>query len=679
MITAMIAAAVPLATPLAQTGGAASTTGIAASAPAKSDDAAAREFAALLGTMLPAPVTPLAPTPARVELESLADAGTDGGSDDATTDGLGRADGGILEESGESLHRHGAASMPILIDEAAPADSVPLKRATAIERPEVPRPPRPAETVAERRRAIAAANATARELMAGATEGTRALMTSGAVPAGTVVASTDTLDADFSARLDRVIDRMRLAGHDVQVRETLRSPERQQALYAQGRTATGPVVTWTLDSRHLEGKAADVLVDGRSSGKAYDLLHAIAAEEGLRTLGSRDPGHLELPRTTVDAKEGAAARRGLMFAQRNGTQDAGLPTMVVRPGGIAQVARVAQVAQVAQVATPGLMTNTTARTQGSASERAQQVAATRARAAKLGALPVPDASVVSAAAPDATATLRGPDAALRARIDGETVEATVPSESTELDAKLPVNGDAGTGRGTRGRDGAQTEAERDGAARDAALARTSRQSRGRSAVAAAPDHAPRAHTEPMRDAIGTGGTRHATPITPAGSLAAERVADLLAARDARPTGPIGELRLAMDPAADGVSEVRLALQNGSLDATLRTADAGIARGLAAEVSTLTRSLERQGFESARVSVQLDAAQQARAVALDTVAAAEATARERALRGDSDASREGRDQATARDAQRDAHRDQQLDQQRDQQHTRQFGSRRSRSF
>jgi hypothetical protein len=183
----------------------------------------------------------------------------------------------------------------------------------------------------------------------------------------------------------------------------------------------------------------------------------------------------------------------------------------------------------------------------------------------------------------------------------------------------------------------------------------------------------------MREAIGTSGTRHTAPITPAGSLAAERVADLLAARDAQPTGPLGELRLALDPATDGVSEVRLALQNGSLDATLRTSDAGIARGLAAEVSTLTRSLERQGFESARVSVQLDAAQQARAVALDTVAAAEATARERALRGDSDASREGRDQATARDAQRDAHRDQQFDQQRDQQHTRQFGSRRARPF
>ena len=136
MITAMLAAAVPLATPLAQTGGAANTNGVAATAHAKSDDAAAREFAALLGSMLPAPVTPLAPAPVRVELESLADAGIDAESDDATTDELGRADGGMLEESGESLHRHGVASMPILIDDAPPEDSVPLKRATGVERPE---------------------------------------------------------------------------------------------------------------------------------------------------------------------------------------------------------------------------------------------------------------------------------------------------------------------------------------------------------------------------------------------------------------------------------------------------------------------------------------------------------------------------------------------------------------
>lgn len=41
--------------------------------------------------------------------------------------------------------------------------------------------------------------------------------------------------------------------------EGWRSPARQQWLYAQGRTRPGPVVTWTTQSRHTTGKAADVV------------------------------------------------------------------------------------------------------------------------------------------------------------------------------------------------------------------------------------------------------------------------------------------------------------------------------------------------------------------------------------------------------------------------------------
>jgi hypothetical protein len=69
------------------------------------------------------------------------------------------------------------------------------------------------------------------------------------------------------------------AGEPVRVLETLRSPERQAWLYAQGRTdfdtdahrrrwealgkppldwRPGPKVTWTLTSRHLTGHAIDL-------------------------------------------------------------------------------------------------------------------------------------------------------------------------------------------------------------------------------------------------------------------------------------------------------------------------------------------------------------------------------------------------------------------------------------
>ncbi len=162
----------------------------------------------------------------------------------------------------------------------------------------------------------------------------------------TVVRDPHALAPEFRLRLDRVIDRMRDEfGHDVQLVETVRSSERQDHLFAQGRTRPGPVVTWTTDSAHLSGEAADVIVDGKwHNPQGYARLHAIAAEEGLRTLGMRDPGHLEL--------RGAAGSR----EPHDHAPVAAATTAPAQHTGIAQVAqvaRVAQVAQVARVARPG--------------------------------------------------------------------------------------------------------------------------------------------------------------------------------------------------------------------------------------------------------------------------------------------------------------------------------------
>ena len=48
------------------------------------------------------------------------------------------------------------------------------------------------------------------------------------------------------------------------ITEGRRTIERQRQLYAQGRTKPGPIVTWTLKSKHIDGEAFDVgvLVDG---------------------------------------------------------------------------------------------------------------------------------------------------------------------------------------------------------------------------------------------------------------------------------------------------------------------------------------------------------------------------------------------------------------------------------
>lgn len=47
----------------------------------------------------------------------------------------------------------------------------------------------------------------------------------------------------------------------------LRTVEEQKALYAQGRTKPGKIVTWTMNSRHLTGKAVDLVAykDGKVS------------------------------------------------------------------------------------------------------------------------------------------------------------------------------------------------------------------------------------------------------------------------------------------------------------------------------------------------------------------------------------------------------------------------------
>ena len=109
-----------------------------------------------------------------------------------------------------------------------------------------------------------------------------------------VVRDVGALAPEFRARLDRVLARMRSEfGAEVEVVETVRSQSRQEALYAQGRTAPGPVVTWTRSSAHLTGYAADVVVGGSYDNEpAYARLATIAREEGLRTLRPRDPGHV---------------------------------------------------------------------------------------------------------------------------------------------------------------------------------------------------------------------------------------------------------------------------------------------------------------------------------------------------------------------------------------------------
>lgn len=74
---------------------------------------------------------------------------------------------------------------------------------------------------------------------------------------------------------------------DFTVLEGVRTLARQRELYAQGRTAPGKIVTWTMKSKHIEGKAVDLVpypLDWNDLGKFDKIKHAMfqaAAEQGV--------------------------------------------------------------------------------------------------------------------------------------------------------------------------------------------------------------------------------------------------------------------------------------------------------------------------------------------------------------------------------------------------------------
>jgi D-alanyl-D-alanine dipeptidase len=121
-------------------------------------------------------------------------------------------------------------------------------------------------------------------------------------------------DRDLS-KLDRTLRRKleavlcNLAGHGVKlfVTEGYRTVERQQWLYAQGRTRKGPIVTKCdgvhNKSAHQSGRAADIAFRGGKlyppgDSPAWKLLASSAKAHGLVWGGTwkfADRPHLELP------------------------------------------------------------------------------------------------------------------------------------------------------------------------------------------------------------------------------------------------------------------------------------------------------------------------------------------------------------------------------------------------
>ena len=349
----------------------------------------------------------------------------------------------------------------------------------------------------------------------------------------TVVQSINALDPELQAKLARVMSRMRdETGHDVQVAETFRTQSRQDALFAQGRDAPGQVVTWTRNSKHTEGRAVDLVLDGGQAGlDAYATLQRIAGEEGLRTLGARDPGHLELPGTGITAGpavKGAADVTSLIPAE---------PADASGPGQVS-IARLAQIAQVTQVSV--------------------EPPAAVAHVAAVARVETPgEASrTTSFAAPQ-------PNRAVHAGDTTQSVQSTRGVAGDAQHASRRFSGDA---------------SDRDGG--------TKGEQRGYSALAAA---------VALRDAAPTtSGGQSVTATTP--TTAAERAAKLLAALEDAPPRPLSQITMSVDAGNGTADRVQLAMRGSALNATIDAADPRAAQTMTSRSDELVRALSRDGIE-----------------------------------------------------------------------------------
>jgi len=106
------------------------------------------------------------------------------------------------------------------------------------------------------------------------------------------------------ARLGReLLRRLAAEGLVFKVTSGNRTQAEQDALYAQGRTTKGPMVTWTRKSRHIGGRAIDLtLFSGKNpvwESRHYDRAGVVGEDLGLvwggRWKKSPDKPHFELP------------------------------------------------------------------------------------------------------------------------------------------------------------------------------------------------------------------------------------------------------------------------------------------------------------------------------------------------------------------------------------------------
>lgn len=116
------------------------------------------------------------------------------------------------------------------------------------------------------------------------------------------------------------LDKAQKDGHPVKIFETFRSPRRQQTLYNQGRTTTGPIITQARpwQSWHQYGLAADVAFFERNAWHwEFDPSKIARYFEGLNITwgGPKDGPHFQhAPLPKITAAQAITAENNSLLA-----------------------------------------------------------------------------------------------------------------------------------------------------------------------------------------------------------------------------------------------------------------------------------------------------------------------------------------------------------------------------
>ena len=104
------------------------------------------------------------------------------------------------------------------------------------------------------------------------------------------------LTSNMQSKITAFLSECEKEGLDCHVFESYRSQERQNELYAQGRTKPGNIVTWTTSSRHTQREAVDMAFGGPGKwhwNGDWDKMRNIASRYGLESLYPRESAHLQ--------------------------------------------------------------------------------------------------------------------------------------------------------------------------------------------------------------------------------------------------------------------------------------------------------------------------------------------------------------------------------------------------